>query len=50
MAIRPCQRGYTTANSLQANALGEFAGTSHSQSLPPTKKLIPDLKNESQQI
>ena len=28
MAIRPCQRGLPTANSLQANALCEFAGTS----------------------
>jgi len=28
MAIRPCQRAQPTANSLQANALGEFAGTS----------------------
>ena len=28
MAIRPYQRGLPTANSLQANALGEFAGTS----------------------
>ena len=28
MAIRPCQRGLPTANSLQANTLGEFAGTS----------------------
>ena len=28
MAIRPCQRSWPTANSLQANALCEFAGTS----------------------
>ena len=28
MAIRSCQRVQPTANSLHANALGEFAGTS----------------------
>ena len=28
MAIRPCQRSQPTANSLQANTLCEFAGTS----------------------
>ena len=28
MAIRPCQRSTPAANSLQAYALGEFAGTS----------------------
>ena len=28
MAIRPCQRGLPTANSLQAKRTGEFAGTS----------------------
>ena len=28
MAIRPCQRGLPTANSPQADASGEFAGTS----------------------
>ena len=33
MAIRPCQRGWPTANSLQANTLGEFAGTAHSRPL-----------------
>ena len=30
MAIRPCWRGLPTANSLQANALGEFASTAYS--------------------
>jgi len=33
MAIRPGQRSLTTANSLQANALGEFAGTAYSPSV-----------------
>jgi hypothetical protein len=30
LAIRPCQRGIPTANSLQANARAEFAVTAYS--------------------
>ena len=37
--MRSCQRGVPAAISLQAGALGEFAGTSHSQSLYTSKKM-----------
>ena len=37
-AMRSCQRSTPAANSLQANAHGEFAGTSHSQSLVTIRK------------
>ena len=39
IAIRPCQRSLPTANSLQANALGEFAGTAYSQPFDAIKKM-----------
>ena len=37
IAIRPCQRGLPAANSLQADTLGEFAGTAYSRPLAPIK-------------
>ena len=37
MAIRPCQRTQPSANSLQADALGEFAGTAYSRPLSTIK-------------
>ena len=37
IAIRLCQRTQPAANSLQANTLGEFAGTAYSQPLSASK-------------
>ena len=39
IAIRPCQRGLPAANSLQADTLGEFAGTAYSRPLYAIRRM-----------
>ena len=45
IAIRPCQQAQPSANSLQANALGEFAGTAFSRPLYAIKITLSRLKS-----